>query len=150
LAPEPRMLGPHAYFDVDGDAVVGNVLQFDTHLALHEYPVAVLGVHRHLREAHRRATDEPRYEHVRGMLVHGPRIADLREHTAAHHHDAVAHRHRLDLVVRHVDRRRPHLCLEPLDLAPRLHTELRVEVRQWLVHQEDLRLPHDRAPESDA
>ena len=39
--------------------------------------------------------------------------------------------------------------LEPCDLGPHLHPELRVEVRERLVHQERLRLPDDRAPHRD-
>ena len=75
---------------------------------------------------------------------------DLLEHARAHDRDPVAHRHRLDLVVRDVDRRRPEPVLEPHDLRARLHAQRRVEVRERLVHQERRRLAHDRAPERDA
>ena len=70
---------------------------------------------------------------------------DLEEHAHAHDGDAVAHRHRLDLVVRDVDRRRAELALELRDLGAHLDAELRVEVRERLVHEEDLRVADDRA-----
>ena len=58
--------------------------------------------------------------------------------------DAIAHRHRLDLVVRDVDRRHAELGLEARDLGAHVDAELRVEVRERLVHQVRLRLAHDR------
>ena len=58
---------------------------------------------------------------------------------------AVADRHRLDLVVRHVDRGHADSLLQVRDLRPHLEAEARVEVRERLVHQEHLRLAHDRA-----
>ena len=67
-----------------------------------------------------------------------------------HDRDAVAHRHRLDLVVGDVDGGRADLLLQPLDLAARLHAQLGVEVGERLVHQEHLRVAHERAAERDA
>ena len=89
-------------------------------------------------------------ERVRGPLVDRVGIADLLEDAVAHDRDPVAHRHRLDLVVRHVDGRRADLALQPPDLGARLRAQLRVEVRERLVHEEDLRLAHERAAERDA
>ena len=68
-------------------------------------------------EVHRRRADEAGDEEVRRLVVEPLRRVDLLEHAHAHHGDAVAHRHRLDLVVRDVDRRRPELVLELRDLA---------------------------------
>src|SRR5207245_1978828 len=68
----------------------------------------------------------------------------------AHDRDAVAHRHRLDLVVGDVHRGDRELPLDAGDLGTHLHAQLRVEVRERLVHEEDLRLAHDRAPHRDA
>ncbi len=78
------------------------------------------------------------------------RIAGLLEHAVPHHGDPVAHRHRLDLVVRDVDRRHAQLALHPRDLGAHLHAQARVEVRERLVHQEDPRLADDRAAHRDA
>ena len=66
-----------------------------------------------------------------------------------HDDHPVAHRHRLDLVVGHVDRRRADLALDAGDLGAHLHAQLRVEVRQRLVHEQDSRVPHDRAAHRD-
>src|SRR6266567_2065620 len=73
--------------------------------------------------------------------------ADLCQHPVPHDDHAIAHGHGLDLVVRHVDRGGADLGLEPLDLTAGLDPELRVEVRQGLVHQEDLRLANERPPQ---
>ena len=70
---------------------------------------------------------------------------DLLQLALAHHRDPVAHRHRLDLVVGDVDRRHAELVLEARDLGAHVDAELRVEVRERLVHQVRLRLADDRA-----
>jgi hypothetical protein len=57
-------------------------------------------------QVHRRRADERRDESVRGSGVHLLGGPDLLEHACAHHGDPITHRHRLDLVVRHVDRGR--------------------------------------------
>ncbi len=62
------------------------------------------------------------------------------------HGDAVTHRHRLDLVVGDVDRRRAEPRLQAGDVGAGLDAQLGVEVRERLVHQEHARLAHDRAP----
>ncbi|MDT4870618.1 hypothetical protein FQZ97_1057030 [compost metagenome] len=49
-----------------------------------------------------------------------------------------------------VDHRRLHARVELLDLGAHLRAQLRVEVRQRLVEQEDIRLAHDRAAHRDA
>ena len=69
--------------------------------------------------------------------------ADLLHHAAAHDHDPVAERHRLGLVVGHVDRGGAQPLLEPGDLGAHLHAQLGVEVGQRLVHQERLRVADD-------
>jgi hypothetical protein len=51
--------------------------------------------------------------------------------------------------VRHVDGGRAHLFLQVLDLASRLDAQLRVQVRQRLIHQEDPRLANEGPTESD-
>ncbi len=61
----------------------------------------------------------------------------------------MAHRHRLDLVVRDVQRRHLQRLLDARDLCPHLDAQLRVEVGERLVHQESLRLAHDRASHRD-
>ena len=47
-------------------------------------------------------------------------------------------------------RRDAEVVLDACDLRTRLHAQLRVEVRERLVHEESLGAPHDRAPHGDA
>ena len=89
-----------------------------------------------LEQVHRRRADEPGDEQVTGRVVEHLRRVDLLEPALLEHGDAVAHRHRLDLVVRDVDRGHAEVRLDPGDLGPHLDAQLRVEVRQRLVHEE--------------
>ena len=102
-----------------------------------------------MEQVHRRRPDEARDEQVGGAVVDLLRDAGLLQPPAPHHGDPVAERHRLALVVRHVDRRHREVALDPGDLGAHLDAQLRVEVRQRLVHQEDARLAHDRPAHRD-
>ena len=93
---------------------------------------------------------KPATKRFAGPVVDLGRRADLLELARAEHRHAIAHRHRLDLVVRDVQRRDAEPLLERLDLAAHVHAELRVEVRQRLVHEERDGLADDRAPHGDA
>src|SRR5205085_1946378 len=105
---------------------------------------AVLPNDLRLDEVHRRAADEARDEEVLRVAVELLGRVHLLELALAHDGDVVAHRHRLGLIVRDVDRGRPELALDAPDLGAHLDAQLRVEVRERLVHQEDLRFTHDR------
>ena len=83
--------------------------------------------------------DEAGDEEVRRPLVDLLRRADLLERAVGDDRDAVAHRHRLDLVVRHVHDGGLQPRCSSMSSARRLHPQLRVEVRQRLVHEERLR-----------
>ena len=102
-----------------------------------------------LEHVHRRTADEPADEQVHGTVVERLRIVDLLQLALAHDGDTGPHRHRLDLVVGHVDGRDPEIALELRDLGAGLHAQLRVEVRERLVHQERLRLADDRPTHRD-
>ena len=108
-----------------------------------ERPVAPLD--RRLDHVHRRRADEASDEQVDRPLVELLGRRHLLQLALAHHGDAVAHRHRLDLVVRHVDGRHAEVVLQARDLGAHVHAQLRVEVRERLVHQVGLRLAHDRS-----
>ena len=84
------------------------------------------------------------------MLVESLRRVDLQDAAVPHDRDALAQRHRLDLVVRDVDGRDAELLVELRERRAHADAELRVEVRERLVHEERLRLAHDRAPHRDA
>ena len=70
--------------------------------------------------------------------------------TCIHHGDAVRHGHRLDLVVRHVDEGRAEALVQLGELGAHVDAQLRVEVRQRLVHEEHVRMPDHGAAERDA
>ena len=98
----------------------------------------------HLAGHHHPPPDEPGH-HRRGGF--GEDLAgrrDLLDPTFVHDRDTVAERHRLRLVVGHVDHRRAALRVKPAEL--RLHglAQVHVEVRERLVEQHHPRL-HDQA-----
>ena len=101
-------------------------------------------------EVHARRAEEPGDEARRRPLEQIERRALLLDHAVAHQHDPVGERHRLDLVVRDVDHRGGDLLMQPLDLDAHLVAELRVEVGERLVEQEELRVAHDGAADGDA
>src|SRR5581483_7783831 len=103
-----------------------------------------------LEHVHRGAPDEACDEEVEGPVVQLLRRRDLLQLALAHHRDTVAHRHRLDLVVRDVDGRHAEAPLNLLDVRAHLDTQLCVEVRQRLVHEEDRGLAHDRTAHRNA
>ena len=85
-----------------------------------------------------------------GCVEQRLRRVDLLQHAVAQHGDPLAERHRLDLVVRHVHRRDAEPLVQPRELGAHRDAQLRVEVRERLVHQERLRLAHDRPAHRDA
>ena len=103
----------------------------------------------HRADVHRRRADEAGDERVGRRVVERARAVDLLQNAVQEHGDPVAHRHGLDLVVRDVDGGDAEPLLQRGDLGPGLHAQLGVEVGQWLVHEEDLRLTHDRAAHRD-
>jgi hypothetical protein len=64
--------------------------------------------------------------------------------------DALAHRHRLDLIVGDVDGRDAKPPVQLDEFGPRLNAQFGVQVGQRFVHQKDLRLAHDGPAERDA
>ena len=111
-------------------------------------PGAALGQRRG-QQVHRGRADEPGHELVHRVVVELAGRGALLQPPAAQHRHPVPHRHRLDLVVGHVDGGDAQPALELGDLAPGLHPELGVEVGQRLVHQEHLRLADDGAAHRD-
>src|SRR5439155_4925360 len=100
-------------------------------------------------DVHGRASDELCDEEICRPLVHGVRRAELLEPAGVEHCDAVAHGHGLGLVVGDEDRRHTELLLKRLELRPGMRPELRVEVRERLIHKEHSRLADDGSREGD-
>src|SRR5439155_4600399 len=100
-------------------------------------------------DVHRRAPDELRDEEIGRPLVYGVWRAELLEPAGVEHGDAVAHGHGLGLVVGDEDRCHAELLLKRLELRPRMRAQLRVEVRERLIHEEHSRLADDGAREGD-
>ena len=102
---------------------------------------------RHSQFVQERLRQEPRYLQIDGIAIEIGRACDLADFAAKHDGNTVGKRCRLGLVVGHEQRRRFHFLVEPRDLAARMDAQRCVEVRQRLVHQEDLRLTHHGAPQ---
>ena len=94
----------------------------------------------------RKPGDEPR----RRPLVERLGVAQLLVAAVVHHGDAVGHRHRLLLVVGHVDERDPDLLLDALELDLHLLAQLEVEGAERLVEEEDGGPVDERPRERDA
>ena len=99
---------------------------------------------------HVRDADEAGHELRRGPLVDLDRRPHLVDAAVAEDGDAVAHRQRLVLVVRHVDERDADVLLDALQLDLHLLAELEVEGAERLVEQQHARTVDERARERDA
>ena len=93
---------------------------------------------------------KPATKVVRGPLVDLLGIGQLLDHAAVHDRDAVGHRERLLLVVRHVDERDADVALDALELDLQLLAQLEVERAERLVEQQHGGPVHERAREGDA
>ena len=83
----------------------------------------------------------------RRLAIDFARRADLLDHALVHHHDAVGHRQRLFLVVRHHDGGDAEPALQRFDLVAQAHAHPRIERGKRLVEQQQARRRRDaRAP----
>ena len=76
--------------------------------------------------------------------------AELLDDAVLHHCDPVTKRHCFDLVVRHVADRLAEPLVHQLDFGTHFEPELRIEIRQRLVEQEENRVPRHRPAHCDA
>ena len=81
----------------------------------------------------RRRTGETGDEAMGGVVIDAQRIAALLNHAFVHHHDAIAERHRLFLIMGDVDHGRAEPSLQALNLAAHLNPQPGVEIAQRLV-----------------
>ena len=75
---------------------------------------------------------------------------ELLDLAAVKHRDAIRHRERLGLVVGDVDHGHAEPLVQPPDLELHLLAQLLVQRPERLVHQDQLRLEHQRAGHRDA
>ena len=100
-------------------------------------------------QIHRGCTEELTDKPVGGLCIDIHRRTDLLDHASVEDDNPRCERHRLDLIVGHIDDRRTELLVELGDLCPHLGSKRRVEIRQWLVEQEHLGPSYDRSPHRD-
>ena len=86
---------------------------------------------------------------VRRLGVHLAGRTDLRDDAVVHHGEAVAHRERLFLVVRHVDEGDADVALQCGELVLERLAQLRVEGTERFVEQQHRRFEHQRAGKRD-
>ena len=106
---------------------------------------AALFAHHARQQVHGRRADEARDKDICRPVIQlqrGPHLGDM---AVAHHHDAVGHGHRLDLVMGHVNRRGAQPLMQFADFRPHLHAQLGIQVRQRLVEQKHLRVAYNGA-----
>ena len=96
------------------------------------------------QEVHRRRTDKSGHEQIGrvGIQIFWPSY--LLHVAAVHHHDAVGHRHRLGLIVGHIDGAGFQLLVEGHNAVAHFAAQAGVEVGERLVHQEQPRIAHNR------
>src|SRR5579883_2167503 len=95
-------------------------------------------------EVHRRIAEEARDEGGGGIAVDGQRLSDLHDLALVHDADAMAHRHRLDLVVGDIDGGRADLLLLADELVAGRDAQGGIEIGERLVEEEDLGVANDR------
>src|SRR5690625_1313955 len=105
--------------------------------------------HGNFQNVHRGGANEAGNEEVVGVVVHATRGITLLQDAVLEHRNAVTHCHGLALVVRDVHRGDAEATLQRGDLGTRLDTQLCVQGRKRLIHEEDLRGAHNRAAHRD-
>ena len=96
-------------------------------------------------QIHRRRPEKGRDERIGRLIVDLARRPELADPALLHDRDPIAHPHRLDLIVRHVEGGRADPALELLQLVAGGGAALGIEVRQRLIEQKDVRLAHQGA-----
>src|SRR5665648_515882 len=107
------------------------------------------GHDRAVQEIHRRRADEATDKGVGGVVIHLERSSQLDDLTRAHDGDAISEGQRLDLVMRDVHRCRADALDNLLQLGPEAEPQQRIQVGQRLVHEQHVRIDHDRPGDRD-
>ena len=150
LARGRQALGP----DADGELPRADLRELLGHRRVHghlgrseDHAGAVVG---RGQQVHGRRADEAGHEEVGRVAVQRVRLRDLLHDAVVEDGHALAHRHGLHLVVRHVHGGDAQARLQVRQLRAGLDPELGVQVGERLIHEEDLRVPHDGAAHGHA
>ena len=103
-----------------------------------------------LRRHDHALADERRNGRIGRLAIELRRRRHLQQAAAVHHRDAVGQRHRLGLIVRDVDHRRPGARVEAGELVLHRRAQMHVEVGERLVEQHQRGLGDEAARERDA
>src|SRR6185295_16713390 len=144
---EHDVLGPHAQRERRSGGSLLELRDFNERGAEGNVPIARPRRSVEGEEVHGRRTDKIGDEHARRPIVDLLRCADLFDPALIHHGDAVGRRHRLELIMRYIDRGRIDTVVQVAQLAAHQAAEFGIERSQRLIHQECLWTPHDSAPE---
>ena len=116
---------------------------------LNDRPSVRSRLERALDQVDGRVADQRCHVAVRRFGIEPVGGIDLRDLPVLDHGDALADAERLKLIRRGVDRRRAELPVEPLEFGPHVVAELRVEIGERLVEEEEPRLADDGAPDGE-
>ena len=94
--------------------------------------------------------DEFGDEAVRRAVIDIERGADLRQPAVAEHRDAIGHRHRFGLVVRHIDHGDAELAMDAFDFDLHLLAQVLVQRAERFVEQHDIRVEDEAARQRNA
>ena len=83
------------------------------------------------------------------MIIQVLGNTNLLNQTCVQDCDTCSHRHSLCLIMSDINDGRLDALVELDKIGSCLHTQFRIQVRQWLIHQEDLRFAHNRAAKGD-
>src|SRR5262249_45432674 len=93
--------------------------------------------------------NETSSELVVRLIVHLHGGTDLLDKTVTHDHNTVAHSHSFHLVMGHITHRGIETVVQFDKLGPHVDAQLGIQVTQWLIKEEDFRLPHNGPPHGD-
>ncbi len=116
----------------------------------HDQVQAVVRVQTPLQHVHRRAAEETGDEQIGRTVVQRHRAVDLLDHAILEHHDALAKRHRFDLIVGDVDHGGAKLAVQLRNLGAHAVAQLGVQVGQRFVEQEHRGFTHHRPAQRHA
>jgi hypothetical protein len=97
-----------------------------------------------------RTADELGDADISRVFVDLGRRADLNDVSLDHDGDAARHRHRLGLVMGHVDKGGFQLAMQLGEFGAHMHAQLGIEIGQRFVEQKPERLAHDGASDRHA